>query len=81
MFVTLLGLIHAEATSRILLEDIEDQRDREDYALVPINQNGVSMNSIRFKSATRLAEETLYFLYIANAFAGLYLMWVLCVVL
>ena len=74
MFVTLLGLIHAEATSRILSEDMEDQRDREDYSLVPVNQNGISMNSIRFKSATKLAEETLYFLYLANGFAGLYLL-------
>lgn len=51
----LLGLVHAEEMTKILSADIADQREREDFVLVPTLPNGESLNSARFKTASHLA--------------------------
>ena len=68
----LLGLTHAEKMVGILIGDITDQKEREEYYEMPLNSNGESMNQIRFKAASELAVSTTTFLYAGVAMATLY---------
>lgn len=68
----LLGLTHAEKMVSILIGDITDQKEREEYYEMPYNSNGESMNQVRFKAASELAASTTTFLYAGVAMATLY---------
>ncbi len=68
----LLGLTHAEKMVGILIGDITDQKEREEYYEMPVNSNGESMNQVRFKAASELAASTTTFLYAGVAMATLY---------
>lgn len=72
--MTLLGLTHAEKMVNVLIGDITDQKEREEYYEMPVNSNGESMNQVRFKAASELAAATTTFLYCAAAMATLYVL-------
>lgn len=46
----LLGLTHAEKMVSILIGDITDQKEREEYYEMPVNSNGESMNQVLYMS-------------------------------
>lgn len=56
----------------ILLGDITDQKEREEYYEMPVNSNGESMNQVRFRAASELASSTSSLLTIFVAMATLY---------
>lgn len=68
----LLALTHAEEMINILIVDIADQKEREEYYEMPINSKGESMNQVRFKTASQLATGTLTILYICATLAATY---------
>ncbi|XP_058059339.1 uncharacterized protein LOC131210151 [Anopheles bellator] len=72
LFVTLLGLAHAEEMSTILQMSIADQKDSE-YIWTTSEQEE-SINEWRFKSAEKLASVTLCMLYIATTMATIYVL-------
>ncbi|CAG9808011.1 unnamed protein product [Chironomus riparius] len=75
MFVMLLGLINAEKAQKLLLEDIEDQKEMEDYYYYPaINNRGETLDIIQLNSATKLASGTIFKLTIGTVIATIYLL-------
>lgn len=68
----LLGLTHAEEMINILIVDIADQKEREEYYEMPMNAKGESMNQVRFKTASQLATGTLTILYGCATLAATY---------
>ncbi|KAG5671362.1 hypothetical protein PVAND_001563 [Polypedilum vanderplanki] len=75
MFVMLLGLINAEKAQKLLLEDIDDQKEMEDYYYYPaMNNRGETLDIIRLNSATKLASSTVYKLTIGTVIATIYLL-------
>lgn len=72
LFVMLLGLTHADKMVSILLGDITDQKEREEYYEMPVNSNGESMNQVRFRAASELAASTRTSLFGGVAMATLY---------
>lgn len=75
MFVMLLGLINAEKAQKLLREDIDDQKEMEDYYYYPaINNKGETMDIVRLNSATKLASSTILKLTIGTAIATVYLL-------
>lgn len=78
MFFVVLALLHAEEMINVLIVDIADQKEREEYYELPMHANGETMNQVRFKSASQLAAGTLSALYACAVAVGVYL---LCCVL
>lgn len=75
MFVMLLGLINAEKAQQLLMEDIDDQKEMEDYVYYPaVNKNGETLDIVRLNSATKLAASTILKLTIGTAIATIYLL-------
>lgn len=75
MFVMLLGLINAEKAQKLLMEDIDDQKEMEDYYYYPaVNKNGETLDIVRLNSATKLAASTILKLTIGTAIATIYLL-------
>lgn len=75
MFVMLLGLINAEKAQKLLMEDIDDQKEMEDYYYYPaVNNRGETLDIVRLNSATRLASSTILKLTIGTAIATVYLL-------
>jgi hypothetical protein len=75
MFVMLLGLINAEKAQKLLLEDIDDQKEMEDYYFYPaMNNRGETLDIIRLNSATKLASSTIFKLTIGTVIATIYLL-------
>ena len=75
MFIMLLGLINAEKAQKLLLEDIDDQKEMEDYYYYPaVNSRGETLDIIRLNSATKLASSTIFKLTIGTAIATIYLL-------
>jgi hypothetical protein len=75
MFVMLLGLINAEKAQKLLLEDIDDQKEMEDYYYYPaMNNRGETLDIIRLNSATKLASSTIFKLTIGTVIATIYLL-------
>lgn len=74
MFLVILALMHAEEMINILIVDIADQKEREEYYELPMHANGETMNQVRFKSASQLAAGTLKTLYLGTAMVTLYLL-------
>jgi Na+-transporting NADH:ubiquinone oxidoreductase subunit NqrD len=75
MFVMLLGLINAEKAQKLLMEDIDDQKEMEDYYYYPaINNKGETLDIVRLNSATKLASSTILKLTIGTAIATVYLL-------
>lgn len=75
MFVMLLGLINAEKAQKLLMEDIDDQKEMEDYYYYPaVNNRGETLDIVRLNSATRLASSTIFKLTIGTAIATVYLL-------
>lgn len=71
----LLGLINAEKAQKLLLEDIEDQKEMEDYYYYPaINNRGETLDIIQLNSATKLASGTIFKLTIGTVIATIYLL-------
>lgn len=70
----LLALTHAEEMINILIVDIADQKEREEYYEMPMNARGVSMNQVRFKTASKLATGTLTILYVCTGLAAVYVL-------
>lgn len=68
----LLALTHAEEMINILIVDIADQKEREEYYEMPMNGRGESMNQVRFKTASQLATGTLTILYVCATLAATY---------
>lgn len=68
----LLALTHAEEMINILIVDIADQKEREEYYEMPMNSKGESMNQVRFKTASQLATGTLTILYGCAILAATY---------
>lgn len=68
----LLALTHAEEMINILIVDIADQKEREEYYEMPMNGKGESMNQVRFKTASQLATGTLTILYGCATLAATY---------
>lgn len=74
MFVMLLGLINAEKAQKLLMEDIDDQKEMEDYYYYPaVNNRGETLDIVRLNSATKLASSTILKLTIGTAIATIYL--------
>lgn len=70
-----MGLIHAEKAQKLLLEDIEDQKEMEDYYFYPaINSRGETLDILQLNSATKLASGTVYKLTIGTVIATIYLL-------
>lgn len=78
MFLVVMGLLHAEEMINILVVDIADQKDREEYYELPMHANGETMNQVRFKTATQLAASTLSILYACSIVVGVYMVCCLC---
>lgn len=75
MFVMLLGLINAEKAQKLLMDDIDDQKEMEDYYYYPaVNNRGETLDIVRLNSATRLASSTILKLTIGTAIATIYLL-------
>lgn len=74
LFMMLLALTHAGEMINILIVDIADQKEREEYYEMPMNSKGESMNQVRFRTASKLATGTLTMLYSCAAMAALYLL-------
>ena len=74
----LLGLTHAEEMINILIVDIADQKEREEYYEMPTNNQGESINQVRFNTASKLATVTLTILYCCAALAATYVIACLC---
>lgn len=75
MFVMLLGLINAEKAQKLLMEDIDDQKEMEDYYYYPaVNNRGETLDIVRLNSATKLASSTILKLTIGTAIATIYLL-------
>lgn len=75
MFVMLLGLINAEKAQKLLMEDIDDQKEMEDYYYYPaVNNRGETLDIVRLNSATKLASSTILKLTIGTAIATVYLL-------
>lgn len=75
MFVMLLGLINAEKAQKLLMEDIDDQKEMEDYYYYPaVNNKGETLDIVRLNSATKLAASTILKLTIGTAIATVYLL-------
>lgn len=75
MFVMLLGLINAEKAQKLLLEDIDDQKEMEDYYYYPaINNRGETLDIVRLNSATKLASSTIFKLTVGTVIATIYLL-------
>lgn len=75
----LLGLINAEKAQKLLLEDIDDQKEMEDYYYYPaINSRGETLDIVRLNSATKIASSTIFKLTIGTAIATIYLLVCLC---
>lgn len=71
----LLGLINSEKAQKLLLEDIEDQKEMEDYYYYPaINNRGETLDIVRLNQATHLASRTIYYLTIGTTIATIYLL-------
>lgn len=68
-----MALLHAEEMINILVVDIADQKDREEYYELPMHANGETMNQVRFKSATKLAAGTINVLYVCAGVVGVYM--------
>lgn len=73
LFVILLALTHAEQIINVLIVDMADQKEREEYYELTINSKGETLNQVRFNNASVLASTTLTILYICATFASLYL--------
>lgn len=71
LFLVCLGLIHAKEIANVLMLDRLDQKEREEYYETP-KINGVSTNDIRFMEADKSVTYTLVIMYAATAFAGIY---------
>lgn len=79
MFVMLLGLINAEKAQKLLMEDIDDQKEMEDYYYYPaVNNKGETLDIVRLNSATKLASSTIFKLTIGTTIATIYLLVCLC---
>lgn len=75
MFIMLLGLINAEKAQKLLLEDIDDQKEMEDYYYYPaVNNRGETLDVVRLNSATKLASSTIFKLTIGTVIATIYLL-------
>lgn len=75
MFVMLLGLINAEKAQKLLMEDIEDQKEMEDYYYYPaVNNRGDTLDIVRLNSATKLASSTVFKLTVGTGIATVYLL-------
>lgn len=75
MFVMLLGLINAEKAQKLLMEDIEDQKEMEDYYYYPaVNNRGDTLDIVRLNSATKLASSTVFKLTVGTGIATIYLL-------
>jgi hypothetical protein len=71
----LLGLINAEKAQKLLMEDIEDQKEMEDYYYYPaVNNRGDTLDIVRLNSATKLASSTVFKLTVGTAIAVVYLL-------
>ena len=71
----LLGLINAEKAQKLLMEDIDDQKEMEDYYYYPaVNNKGETLDIVRLNSATKLASSTILKLTIGTAIATVYLL-------
>jgi hypothetical protein len=71
----LLGLVNAEKAQKLLLEDIDDQKEMEDYYYYPaINNRGETLDIVRLNSATKLASSTIFKLTIGTVIATIYLL-------
>lgn len=69
----LLALTHAEQIVNVLIVDMADQKEREEYYELTINSKGETLNQIRFNNASDLAATTLSLLYGCTTLAALYL--------
>ena len=70
----LLGLINAEKAQKLLMDDIDDQKEMEDYYYYPaVNNRGETLDIVRLNSATKLASTTILKLTIGTAIATIYL--------
>lgn len=75
MFVMLLGLINAEKAQKLLMEDIDDQKEMEDYYYYPaVNNKGETLDIVRLNSATKLASSTILKLTLGTTVASIYLL-------
>lgn len=74
MFLVVMALFHAEEMMSILEVDIADQKDREEYYELPMHENGETMNQVHFNTATKLASNTMYILYVCGAVVGVYML-------
>lgn len=75
MFVMLLGLINAEKAQKLLMEDIDDQKEMEDYYYYPaVNHKGETLDIIRLNSGSKLVSSTIMKLTIGTAIATVYLL-------
>lgn len=75
MFVMLLGLINAEKAQKLLLDDIEDQKEMEDYYYYPaVNNRGETLDILQLNYATKLASGTIFKLTIGTVIATIYLL-------
>lgn len=72
LFIFALALAHAEEMMGILIVDIADQKEREEYYEMPMNNKGESLNQVRFKTASQLATGTLTILYGCAVLAAVY---------
>ncbi|KAJ6633092.1 hypothetical protein Bhyg_15646 [Pseudolycoriella hygida] len=72
LFAMLLSLTHAEKMNNILIREINDQKEREEFYETILNSNGESMNQVRFRDASELATYTTACLYAGVAIAALY---------
>lgn len=71
----LLGLINAEKAQKFLMDDIEEQREMEDYYYYPpANNRGETLDIVRLNSATKLASSTIVKLSIGTTIATIYLL-------
>lgn len=73
MFLVVMALLHAEDMISILINDIADQKEREEIYELPMHSNGETINQVRFKSATKLAAGTVNMLYACGGIAGVYM--------
>lgn len=74
IFVMLLGLINAEKAQKLLMDDIDDQKEMEDYYYYPaVNNRGETLDIVRLNSATKLASGTVLKLTIGTIIAMIYL--------
>ncbi|XP_059613071.1 uncharacterized protein LOC132259446 [Phlebotomus argentipes] len=73
LFMVFIGLMHAKEVHKMLLADIEEDREINEYTAMP-DVYAVSRNEMRFKTAQELTKYTLTVLYVALVLSATYVL-------